>query len=179
MKPKLFRTSLAILFFIHTGKPGHNIRIVKACYYYSKQIFSVHLLTTKIKQMKKLITLFCILCYAITVHAQKNSDYRSIKSGNWTDFANVWQKYNGTKWVAATTYPTSSNGVITIQDTTNVTINLNLTIDQTVVAPGGQLTLVSNYTVTLAGSGDALTVNGLFSWASGTLASTGAVKIFG
>lgn len=180
MKPKLFRTSLAILFLIHTGKPGYNMRILKAYCSYSKQTFSVHLLTTKIKQMKKLITLFCILCYAtITVHAQKNGDYRSVKSGNWTDFANVWQKYNGTKWVAATNYPTSSNGVITIQDTTNVTINLNLTIDQTVVAPGGQLSLVSNYTVTLAGSGDALTVNGLFSWSSGTLASTGAVKIFG
>ncbi len=140
---------------------------------------SVRLLTTKITQMKKLITLFCVVCCALIAHAQNNGDYRSVKSGNWTDFANVWQKYNGTKWVAATTYPTNTNGIITIQDTTNVTINLNLTIDQTVVAPGGQLALLSNYTVTLAGSGDALTVNGLFSWASGTLASTGAVKIFG
>ena len=129
--------------------------------------------------MKKVITLSCIIVYAITAHAQSNGDYRSVKSGNWTDFANVWQKYNGSNWVAATAYPTSSNGVITIADTTNVTINLNLTIDQTIVAPGGQLTLVSNYTVTLAGSGDALTVNGLFSWSSGTLASTGNVKIVG
>jgi len=129
--------------------------------------------------MKKIITFLSIAFYAVTVHGQSAGDYRSIKTGNWTDVT-VWQRYNGTKWVAAAVYPTSADGIITIQDITTVTINASLTIDQTIVDAGGQLNLVANYTVSLNNTtGDDLIVNGLFSWAAGTIDGAGAIGVNG
>ncbi|HEX5151771.1 MAG TPA: T9SS type A sorting domain-containing protein [Parafilimonas sp.] len=130
--------------------------------------------------MKKIITFFCIAFYAITTSAQSTGDYRSVKTGNWTDFANVWQRYNGTKWIAATAYPTSADGVITISDTTIVTINVTLAIDQTIVSAGGQLKLLAAYTVTLGNKpGNDLTIDGQMTWAAGTIDGTGVIKLNG
>ena len=129
--------------------------------------------------MKKFITLVCIAFYAITALAQSAGDYRSAKSGNWTDIT-VWQRYNGTKWVAASAYPTSADGIISIQDLTAVTINATIAIDQTVVDAGGQLNLLANYTVSLNNTaGDDLIVNGLFNWSTGTIDGAGSIGVNG
>src|SRR4051812_26536134 len=129
--------------------------------------------------MKTLFTCLCICMYAVTAIAQSAGDYRSIKNGNWND-KTIWQTYSGTAWVAATTYPSSTDGKITIADTTSVTINLNFTIDQTIVEAGGKLSLLANYTVTLgSGTGDDLTINGELDMASGTFASPGNIKLNG
>ena len=129
--------------------------------------------------MKKFITLTCIVFYAIASNAQSTGDYQSKKTGNWTDVT-VWQRYNGTKWVSASAYPTSSDGVITISDLTTVTVNANITIDQTVVAAGGALSLVSNYTISLNNTpGDDLSVNGRMNWFSGNIDGAGSMAING
>lgn len=128
--------------------------------------------------MKTLITISCIIAFAFTTNAQSSGDFRSIKTGNWND-KTIWQTYNGSAWVAATAYPTNTNGKITISDTTSVTVNLNLTIDQTIVKAGGQLNLAS-YTITLNnGAGDDLTIDGMLNMTSGNIASPGNILLNG
>lgn len=55
--------------------------------------------------------------------AQTIGDYRSTTSGNWASSA-TWQSYNGTTWVAASSYPGQSAGnyAVTIQSGNTVTI---------------------------------------------------------
>lgn len=127
--------------------------------------------------MKKLITLSCIVFYAIIAHAQSAGDYRTVATGNWNNIA-IWERYNGTAWKPATAYPTSGDGAITIKDGNNVTLNLSLTIDQTTVDGGGQLTITSNYTLTLNdGKQNDLTINGLLYTTTGTITGTGNLVI--
>lgn len=129
--------------------------------------------------MKKAITLACIICYALTTHAQSTGDYRSIRSGYW-DVKNTWQRYDGSTWKAATTYPTSSDGVITVSDTTIVSITSNLTLDQVIVAAGGELDLSSSQTITLNdAAGDDIAVYGELNWEYATFTGTGNIKIIG
>src|SRR5437773_7693102 len=104
------------------------------------------------------------------VHAQALDDFRSVASGNWGAAA-TWQLFDGTNWVAAAAPPTSSDGVITIQSGHTVTVATAVVVDQVVVDAGGQITLGSGVTLTLAnGTGTDLTVNGI-------LKNAGAVSI--
>ena len=59
--------------------------------------------------------------------AQSTNDYRSIADGNWTSTA-VWQRYNGTAWVAATNYPGQIAGTnrVTIEGGDTVVLNSNI-----------------------------------------------------
>jgi hypothetical protein len=123
--------------------------------------------------MKKLIALSISLCFYTVLVAQSAGDYRTVASGTWSSIA-IWQRYNGTAWKAATTAPTYTDGVITIRDGHNVTVNTNITIDQATVDGGGQLSLTANVTITLNnGTGDDLTVNGLFVMSTGVVTGTG------
>lgn len=132
--------------------------------------------------MKKLTIFFCIAFYAITSYAQNTGDYRSLTSGNW-NATTTWQRYNGTGWVAATSYPSSTDGAIHIRDGHTVTIgSYNLTIDQVTVDGGAQLVISSStsYHVTLAnGPGDDLIVNGYLNLNTGDLTGTGRLTING
>src|SRR5689334_20922386 len=47
--------------------------------------------------------------------AAANGDYRSVGTGNWSSIT-TWEKYNGTTWLPAITAPSSTDGVITIQN---------------------------------------------------------------
>jgi len=71
--------------------------------------------------------LFFMLAFLTTSSAQDVGDYRSAGSGNWTDAGN-WEVFNGTNWVAATTYPGQIGGtnLVTIQN--GNTISLGSTI---------------------------------------------------
>lgn len=67
-----------------------------------------------------------ILFFTIT-YTQSVGDYRSNGTGNWSN-AGLWQRFNGTTWVSATTPPTGSE-TITIRSTDSIFINavVNLT----------------------------------------------------
>lgn len=98
-----------------------------------------------------LIALFTTgaLCLPPDAAADAPGDYRSAASGNWGDAA-TWQVFDGTQWVAASTPPTSANGVITVRNGHTVTIADSVSVDQVVIEAGGQVTIASGQTITLA-----------------------------
>jgi hypothetical protein len=116
-------------------------------------------------------------------------DYRSAGTGNWGS-ASSWEIDNGVTWVPASAAPTSADGVITILTGHTITVAAPVTTDQTFVDAGGTLT-VNGGTLTLAGAGTQLTVNGtlnlssanaitgtgnllvnsIFNWTDGTLSA--------
>jgi len=103
---------------------------------------------------------------------QALDDYRTAQSGDWNNTA-TWERYNGTAWEAATTTPTSANGVITILADHTVTITAAVTIDQVVVDADGAVIINSGVTVTLAnGTGLDLSISGDFTL-NGTLTMDG------
>ncbi|MBO0342578.1 MAG: PKD domain-containing protein [Allomuricauda sp.] len=59
--------------------------------------------------------------------AQSLGDYRSVSSGNWTNVS-IWQVYNGSSWIAATSYPGQLVGTndVYIQGGYSVTISSNI-----------------------------------------------------
>ncbi|MFZ1535549.1 MAG: T9SS type A sorting domain-containing protein [Chitinophagaceae bacterium] len=74
-----------------------------------------------------------------------------------------------------TTFPTSTNNVITVRNTHTVTVTANVSIDQCTIESGGQVTVNAGQTLTVAnGSGTDLTVNGTLV-NSNTITTTGTV----
>src|SRR4051812_9954272 len=59
--------------------------------------------------------------------ASANGDYRTATSGNWNGVT-VWQKYNGSSWLATASAPASTNKVITIQAGHTITITASITV---------------------------------------------------
>ncbi|HKR03704.1 MAG TPA: T9SS type A sorting domain-containing protein [Bacteroidia bacterium] len=91
-------------------------------------------------------------------YAAAAGDFRSINTGNWNNAA-IWERYNGTAWVAAPGTPASGDGVISIQNGHTVTVTAMVMVDQVVVDAGGTLTVSSSTTV-MNGAGTDVTVNG-------------------
>jgi VCBS repeat-containing protein len=84
--------------------------------------------------------------------------YRSAASGNWAT-ASTWQRWDGTQWVAAVSAPSSTSGLITVQNGHTVTVAATVTFDETTVDAGG--TLVVNAALTIAnGVGTDVSVSG-------------------
>ncbi len=78
------------------------------------------------KFLKTYIFFFLVLLITNTF-SQSLNDFRTIASGNWTTVG-IWERYNGTNWVAATYYP--GNGTtndVTISNGATVTINSAIT----------------------------------------------------
>ncbi|MDX1334010.1 MAG: hypothetical protein R3252_13355, partial [Robiginitalea sp.] len=71
--------------------------------------------------------LFIIMAFLTRVSAQQVDDYRSAGSGNWTDAGN-WEVFDGTNWVAATTYPGEVGGTNIVSIQNGNTISLGTTI---------------------------------------------------
>jgi len=92
-------------------------------------------------------------------YAAVNGDYRSAATGNWNATA-TWERYNGSSWVAAVATPTSTDGVITIQNGHTVTVTASVTVDQVVVDAGGQITVSTGTLTVNNGAGTDLTANG-------------------
>ncbi len=130
--------------------------------------------------MKRSILLSAALFLCSIISAQNNGDFRTIKSGNWSD-TSIWQKYTSGSWKAALAYPNYNNGAITIQDGYDVIINLNITLDQVKVQGGATLSLLGNYTVTLnnKSGGDDLISDGLINLSTGTITGAGTIRING
>src|SRR5690349_4493371 len=92
--------------------------------------------------------------------ASAAGDYRSVSSGNWATAA-IWEKFNGTTWAAAATAPATTDGVVTIQSGTTVTVAANVSSDQVVINAGGTVVVATGKTWTIAnGAGTDLQVNG-------------------
>ncbi|HSC37457.1 MAG TPA: pectinesterase family protein, partial [Chitinophagaceae bacterium] len=113
-------------------------------------------------------------------------DYRSVKSGEWSDTA-TWQKYDGTNWVAAATltdYPAYDGGVNTafIQNGHTITYTHSFTkgfgyIQKTNINKGGQLIVAAGQSLSVAGIDGqqvVMQVDGTFT-NLGTLGSNGKV----
>ncbi|TRZ46673.1 hypothetical protein D3A96_03655 [Robertkochia marina] len=81
-------------------------------------------------------------------------DYRTIGSGNWTDLS-VWEYYNGTNWVPATSYPGQNTGTndVTISPGDDITLNVSISnqFNSLLIASnaseGGNLIIPSNASV--------------------------------
>jgi len=101
------------------------------------------------------------------LNAQAKGDYRTKKSGLWTDTSS-WETYNGSSWASATKFPTAADkkiiilaDTITLQDTT-------LEIDQLTI--NGSLYLKQNAALNIKnGSGTDVVNNGYLKLISGTL----------
>ncbi len=129
--------------------------------------------------MKAKLILFTLFLMAVSIGlAQTSGDYRTatgLTTGNWNS-TSTWETYNGTSWVAASSTPTSGNGVITIRNGATVTITAAITngIDQVVVEAGGALSINTGLAITLAnGTGLDLSVSGTFT-INGTLTMGGS-----
>ena len=78
--------------------------------------------------MKKVILiLIASIGISFNLCAQFAGDYRSVGSGNWND-PTKWEVYNGTNWVATTSYPgeNSGTGAVTIMGQTKIRITASV-----------------------------------------------------
>jgi MBG domain-containing protein/YDG domain-containing protein/concanavalin A-like lectin/glucanase superfamily protein/uncharacterized protein DUF2341 len=132
---------------------------------------------TDVRQLHYLLLFIAVLFPAVEfARAQSAGDFRARQSGNWSD-TNTWQTFNGSTWFAATNTPTSASGVITIQSGHTVTNTVNVTVDQVIVQAGGQITVNSGVTLTVAvGPGTALDVFGTVQNA-GTISLSGTMVV--
>lgn len=118
-------------------------------------------LTTS-KSYRLIFTLLLNILFITVLYSQSSGDYQSNQTGDWNS-TSTWQIYNGSSWVAASSTPTSANGVITILNGHIVTITAQVYVNQTVVEAGGTLTISSASSGKLRlyeGDGYELTVNG-------------------
>ena len=98
-------------------------------------------------------------------------------TGSWSSAAN-WYRYNGTTgaWECATVSPTSTHGRITVDTGGQITVDIDVTADQLVVASGGSLTVAAVKTLTVAnGSGDDLVSDGSLTVSGGLVLADGAL----
>ncbi len=102
-------------------------------------------------------------------------NYRTVSSGNWNN-KNIWEVFDGTNWVDASTSPTSSDGTITIQSPNAVTITADVTIDEVIVNSDATLIANSNFRLN-NGPGYDITCNGLLKLTNGTLVGNGPESI--
>ena len=86
--------------------------------------------------------------------AQVTGDYQSISGGNWDNIA-IWQRYNGTAFVAATDYPGQNTG------TGAVTINIphGVTLNVSPLNPIGSLTMAGGNGNNALGISNTFTLN--------------------
>lgn len=122
------------------------------------------------------LTLLVFYTFSLNISAQSVGDYRSIQSGDWSN-VNTWQIYSNSGWINASSSPSNSDGVITIQNGHTVTVTDTRIADQVVVANGGTLSISGTLSVA-DGTGNDLEVNGTLN-ISGNLKDTGQVVING
>lgn len=77
--------------------------------------------------LKGFLTVVLFALAATIMNGQQAGDYRSTGSGNWTN-SGVWEVFNGTAWVAATTYPGQLPGTNDVLIRGGNTIRLGSTI---------------------------------------------------
>ena len=122
------------------------------------------------------------LCLAITfvytssANGQSLDDYRSKTplTGSWKNAAS-WERYNGSSWVNAVTYPTDANTHnITVRSGSTLSVTSALMVDDLTIDAGG--TVNNSNTLTLGTT--ICTLNGTLS-NTGTLVQGGALLVYG
>ena len=120
--------------------------------------------------MKQKIFYISFIFLSICSFGQSLNDYRTIATGNWTS-TGIWERFNGTSWVSASTYPgqngTTSNDV-TIGNGVTVTINSSITGVINSVTLGDRLggidTILIGNTSSLNISSFTIAYDGLLNW---------------
>jgi hypothetical protein len=91
------------------------------------------------------------------IAAQNNGDYRSFTTNDYWHLPTSWQKFNGTNWIAATTAPRYTDGIITVSDGHTIVLNTINDIDQTIIKNGGTVIVAPTGTLNVlngAGAND-------------------------
>jgi hypothetical protein len=81
----------------------------------------------------KALFLILFLGFLGVSYAQQVGDFRSVGSGNWTDPGN-WETYDGTAWVAASTYPGEVPGTNDVYILGGATISLGSAIPSAIAS---------------------------------------------
>ncbi|MBK8983717.1 MAG: T9SS type A sorting domain-containing protein [Ignavibacteria bacterium] len=126
---------------------------------------------------KSLIHLVClfILMLSGTVFSA-NERFRSINTGDWNS-TGTWEMStnNGGTWIAATSTPSDTSGLINVRNLNTVIVTANVNADQLTVENGGTLSINTNIILTmLGGAGDDFTV-----LSGGTVNGPGTVRTQG
>ena len=108
----------------------YQIYVARIAYEIAKGIKPIHKSYTR----SKITFGFCVLLVALffiapfSGYTQTTGDYKSVATGNWATLS-TWNYYNGTSWVAATSYPgqNTGTGTVTIQGGYTVTLGQNIT----------------------------------------------------
>ena len=116
-----------------------------------------------------------LLLQSNIIQAQSGQFYRSRQTGEWATASNwEWSNtVNGT-YTTATAAPNNTANSILIQNGHTITINSNVSLDETTVQAGGVLRWAENTITINNGPGDDLTIAGVFEDArnSATLPNT-------
>lgn len=105
--------------------------------------------------------------------------FRSKQTGNWNSSATWETSHDGNDpWIPTTLTPTTSANTVTIRNGHIVTISATTAYDQVIVDSGGQVTVASTVTSTLAdGTGTDLIINGTWLNSGGTWTTTGTWQV--
>src|SRR5690349_11851266 len=90
--------------------------------------------------------------------ASVNGDYRTKTSGNWNDTL-IWERYNGSAWIAATTTRSLTDGTIEMLSGHYITVTSNVTVDQFIIDAGGMLINSSRIFTVANGPGTDFAIN--------------------
>lgn len=113
----------------------------------------------------------CSRDYLLTTGS--NLYYRSKKSGTWTS-ASCWDaSIDGTKWVAASSYPSSPAAAITVKNGHEVTVDQNASVSQLTIESGGSVIVSAGVTLTNSGGAGNFVINSNSS-SSGSLLTSGS-----
>lgn len=118
--------------------------------------------------MRQSIAIWLFVFLTSSAIAQSAGDYRTTSPGNW-DSNVIWERFNGTLWVPATSSPTYTDNGISILHTVTIPAGVTVSADQIriegalTVAANGRLNLLngSGIDLTIGSSLAALNINGL------------------
>src|SRR5688572_13433072 len=113
--------------------------------------------------MRILYSLAALLLVCFPAFSQ--NDFRTRQSGAWNASA-TWEEFIGGSWQVTSNTPSTASGVVTIRSPHNVTIGVNVNIDQIVVLTGGAVTVSGGVVVTVNNGSGVDVVN------SGTISTT-------
>ena len=104
--------------------------------------------------LKRFVLMLFFLVVGFPLCAQVTGDYRSKATGYWNN-SSIWQIYNGSSWVNATSYPGQNGNVatVTIGSGNTITLNVDITaysIDQLIIGDQSG----SDDTLSLPNNGD-------------------------